>query len=332
MHTAEGPLKTGFDDVRLLHQSVPELDFDEIDISVEFLGKRLQCPIILNAITGGSDLGFRINQDLAWLAARHGLGMAVGSQTIALDEPIWRDSFMIAREINPEGLLLANLGADAIMSRAREAVDMIQADALQVHLNVPQELAMPEGDRKFSGVIQRVKELTRELNVPIIAKEVGFGLARESAGALYNAGVRIFDNGGSGGTNFIRIEDNRDGRFQGELDDWGMPTAVSLIEVLSLKLPVQIIASGGIRSAHDIVKAMAMGANLCGIAGWFLRVLLKEDRNELDKIIQGLLYRIKALLLMCGARNWAELQQKPVIILGETAEWMQHRGIKWKNW
>jgi len=331
MQVAEGPLMTGFNDIHLVHQAVPELEIEEIDISVEFLGKRLECPIIINAITGGSELGRKINRDLAWLAARHGLGMAVGSQTIALDEPVWRDSFAAARKANPSGLLIANTGADAGLSRACEAVAMIEADALQVHLNVPQEMAMAEGDRSFRGLLANISELTAQLGVPVIAKEVGFGLSRESALRLFDVGVRIFDNGGSGGTNFIRIEDKRAGMFMGELDDWGIPTAASLAEVLSLKLPARIIASGGIRSAHDIVKAIAMGADLCGIAGWFLRVLLEQDRSCLDRLIEGMIYRIKAALLMCGARNWNELKQKPLVILGETRSWLQARGVKFAD-
>lgn len=322
-------MNSGFADIRILHDTVPELDLKDIDPGIDFLGKRLSCPIIINAITGGSDLGRRINRDLASLASKHGLGMAVGSQTIALDEPGWRDSFVITREINPGGVIIANLGANAPLSRAREAVAMIQADALQIHLNVPQELAMLEGDRSFKGILANVENLAVDLEVPVIAKEVGFGISRESAARIYAAGVRILDIGGSGGTNFIRIEDSRDGLFNGELDSWGIPTAASLAEVLSLKLPLEVIASGGIRSAHDMVKAMAMGANLCGIAGWFLKVLLEQGKNELDKTLGDFIYRIKALMLMCGARNWTELKQKPVVILGETASWMQFRDIKW---
>lgn len=273
-------------------------------------------------------MGRRINRDLAGLAAKYNLGMAVGSQTIALDEPGWRDSFVIARETNPGGVIIANLGATASLPRAREAIAMIQADALQIHLNVPQELAMLEGDRSFKGILANVKNLATNLEVPLIAKEVGFGMSRESAARLYRAGVRILDIGGSGGTNFIRIEDNRGGLFNGEIDGWGIPTAASLVEVLSLKLPLKVIASGGIRSAHDMVKAMAMGANLCGIAGWFLKILLEKGKNELDIILHDFIYRVKALLLMCGARNWAELRQKPLVIMGETASWMQYRDIK----
>lgn len=330
-NTPEGPLKTGFDDIRLIHQAVPELDFNEIDPSVIFLGKRLECPIIINSITGGSEEAFKINQDLAWIAARHGLGMAVGSQTVAIDDPVWRDSFIIARKTNSEGLVIANLGAGARLSSAVEAVGMIQADALQAHLNVPQEMAMPEGERCFRGILKNIEEMAALLKVPVIAKEVGFGISKESAMVLYDAGVRIFDCGGSGGTNFIRIENERSGGSFNDLDAWGIPTAISLAEVLSLNLPVQIVASGGLRSAQDIVKAMAMGADLCGIAGWFLKVLLKGGRDQLDKLIEQLIYSIKVILLLCGARNWSELQERPIVILGDTGDWMRIRGVNLRN-
>ncbi len=303
------------------------MDIEDIDTGVEVLGKRLSVPLIINAITGGSEIGRRINRDLAGLAAKYQLGMAVGSQTVAIDEPGWTDSFSVVREANPFGLIIANVGAASQKEHARRAVQMIGADALQLHFNVPQELAMAEGDRSFKGIIARVEETVQESPVPVIAKEVGFGFSRESAGRLYQAGIRVFDSGGSGGTNFIRIEDRRYGLFNHELDNWGIPSAASMAEIISLGQPLTLIASGGVRSASDMAKAMALGANACGVAGWFLRILMAEGKDNLDRLLNELLYRLKAILLMSGARTWQDLRRKPLLITGPTAEWLQARGI-----
>lgn len=303
------------------------MDIEDIDTGIEFLGKPLAGPLIIDAITGGSEIGCRINRDLASLAAKYQLGMAVGSQTVAIDDPGWKETFSVVREVNPYGLIIANVGAATQKEHSRRAVQMIGADALQLHFNVPQELAMAEGDRRFRGIIAQVKETVQESSVPVIAKEVGFGFSRESAYRLYQAGIRAFDSGGSGGTNFIRIEDRRYGLFNQELDDWGIPSTASMAEILSLGQPLTLIASGGVRSASDMAKALALGANACGVAGWFLRILMEEGKDYLDQVLSELLYRLKAILLMSGARTWKELRRKPLLITGRTAEWLRARGI-----
>lgn len=315
-----------------MHNSIPELDMEEIDLSCQFLGKKLNLPLILNAITGGTPLAEEINCNLALLAKKYGIAMAVGSQTISIDNPELAATFSIVREINPEGIIIANIGANRPVEDALAAVEMIKADALQLHFNVPQELAMREGDRSFKGIIDNVARIIERCPVPVIAKEVGFGFSRESAVLLYQAGVKIIDVGGTGGTNFIVIEDKRGGMFGGELDSWGLPTAWSLAEVLSLRLPFTVIASGGIRTALDAAKALAMGADLVGIAGSFLKVLLKEGAGKLEKMVDEMLYRLQAVFLMTGARNIYELRKKPVLITGRTGEWLRLRGIEPEDW
>lgn len=258
--------------------------------------------------------------------------MAVGSQTIALEEPGWTESFTVVRKYNPDGIIIANLSAAASSDDARAAVDMINADALQLHFNVPQELAMPEGDRHFKGMIEQVARIVETCPVPVIAKEVGFGFSQESVKCLYDAGVRIFDTGGQGGTNFIAIEDKRGGVFQGELNSWGIPTAISLLEILASSLPLKIIASGGIRSALDVAKSLALGADMVGIAGSLLRILLYQGADELDRWVNDFLYRLRAVFLMCGAANIKSIREKPVIILGPTAQWLRARNIDPTQW
>ncbi len=320
------------EDIHLLNCSLPELDLEEINLNSGLGDKKLKFPLIVNALTGGSREARNINRDLAIICRRHGLAMAVGSQTVALENPGWKDSFTVVRDHNPDGIVIANISGMAETEAARAAVDMIAADALQLHFNVPQELAMPEGDRCFKGILEKVAQVVELCPVPVIAKEVGFGFSRESVQQLYRVGVRIFDTGGQGGTNFIAIEDKRGGMFGGELDSWGIPTAVSLAEIAACGLPVSIIASGGIRSAADAAKAFALGADMVGIAGPLLRILIEDGIGNLDRWLNDFLYRLKAVFLMSGARDLAAIKRKPLIILGPTAAWLRARGIDPHLW
>lgn len=328
----DGPALTGFQDIHLIHQAIPQLDLEELDLSQLLFGKKLQYPVIINAMTGGTPLASQINGDLASVASHHGLAMAVGSQAIALDDPILADTFRVVRKLNPHGLVFANVSAITPAENALEAVHMIDADALQVHLNVPQELAMHEGERHFRSTIENIHRIAEICPVPVIAKEVGFGISRESLQLLYDAGIRVFDNSGQGGTNFIVIEDRRQGCFCRELDDWGMPTAVSLAEIISMGLPIQVIASGGIRTALDAAKALAIGADAVGMAGPLLKVVLHQGTGALVEYMEQWLYRLKAAFLMTGSADLASIRRKPVIILEKTAQWLQTRGIDPHLW
>lgn len=304
----------------------------DIDLSLNIMGKQLNYPLIINAVTGGTAQARSINQAFAAIAGKYGFAMAVGSQAIAIHDPGLRDTFSVVRDINPDGLIIANIGANTEWEKVLEAIEMISADAIQLHFNVPQELSMPEGDRDFSGIISNIRQVCANSPVPVIAKEVGFGFSRDSVEKLYDAGINIFDNGGKGGTNFVVIEDMRNGLFRGELDEWGIATAASLAEILALKLPVKTIASGGIRTALDVAKAICMGADMVGIAGFFLKILLNHGIDELDKRIEDLLYRLKAVFLMTGSQNIQAIQKQPMVILGDTAEWLKARGIDATIW
>lgn len=328
----DGPDSNGFEDVVLIPDATPELNLEDIDLSSRFLGKDLACPIIINALTGGTEQAKSINAQLARLACKYGLAMAVGSQTIALEDHRLIDSFTVARELNPQGLLIANVSANCPAAQALAAVKMIGADGLQLHFNIPQELAMHEGDRHFRGILDNVSRVVDCCPVPVIAKEIGFGFARESVAKIHACGIRIFDCGGKGGTNFLAIEDQRGGMFDQQLLNWGIPTAVSLAEILDLKLPVQVLASGGIRVASDLAKAIAMGADLVGISGAFLRILMNEGYEELDRKMDRFLYQSKSIFLMSGSKNCAEIRKKPLLIFDQTAEWLRLRDIDPAQW
>lgn len=325
--TGDGPCTSGMEDIHLINNSVPELDLGEISTRSLFLGKTLEYPIIINALTGGTDEAYNINLELARTAHKYGLAMAVGSQMIAIDNCELRQTFSIVRDVNPDGLILANLSAASSPQQLYEAVDMIAADAIQLHFNIPQELAMQEGERCFRGILDNVTRIVDHSPVPVIAKEVGFGLSREAVSQLYEAGVRIFDTGGKGGTNFICIEDQRGGEFQEKLDDWGIATASGLAEIIALQLPITVIASGGIRDAGDAGKALAMGADLVGMASPFLKALVNGGPEKLQIYVEGLLYRLKAVFLMAGSGDCQQLKTCPLVITGKTAEWLRARGI-----
>jgi len=200
-------------DVFLEHNALPNLDFDDIDTSIIYLGKQIDYPILINAMTGGSSLTQEINRDLSTLAKEFNIPMAVGSQTIALEEEEAKESFKIVREIIGDGIVISNLSGQATVEQARQALDLVQGDAIQIHLNPAQELVMEEGDRNFRGVIDNIEAIVKNIDKPIIVKEVGFGVSRDVAQKLYNIGVRNLDISGYGGTNFIEIENLRNPAF-----------------------------------------------------------------------------------------------------------------------
>jgi len=319
--------QSGFADLKLVHNALPELNWDKLDTSCSFMGKVLHAPLMINAITGGHADVLVINRELARAAAATGIGMAVGSQRAALDDPAVRETFTVAREENPQGLLLANLSAFCTLEDALEAVKMIDADGIQLYLNVSQELVMHEGEANFSGGLDNIRQLALNLPVPVLVKEVGCGMAMETVMALVNAGVRYLDIGGYGGTNFATIEGKRRGEYGAHLEQWGIPTAISLLEALNVDQRISVVASGGVRTAEDAAKALAVGASLVAQAGPFLRVLKKQGLDGLIKFINELIMGLSQVMMLTGAQHPADLAQKPLVITGFVAEWLKRRGI-----
>ncbi|RQD73219.1 MAG: type 2 isopentenyl-diphosphate Delta-isomerase [Candidatus Syntrophonatronum acetioxidans] len=318
-----------FRDCLLVHQSISGVNFEDIHIATSIAGIPLDIPIFINAMTGGSPETREINKSLASAAGKAGLAMAVGSQMSALLNEDMEESFKVIREENPDGILFANIGAYADLEMAERAVEMIQADALQVHLNIPQELVMKEGDRDFSGYLGNITSLARGLKVPLLVKEVGFGISMETARTLLEAGVRILDVGGRGGTNFLDIEAQRRGiQLEREWVNWGIPTLTSLIEVLHVfKGKGEVIASGGINNSFNLAKSLALGSKAAGVAGMPLKIILEEGEESFLGWTRELLHSLKVIMVMVGASNLEELKKAPLVIRGKTGEWLEARGI-----
>ncbi len=319
-----------FSDIHLIHNCLPERDLDEVTLETSLLEQRLRSPLFINALTGGTPLSKRINAALAGVARECGLPLALGSQRVALENRLVEDTFKVVREVYPDGQIWANLGSYATPELARRAVEMIDAAALQIHLNTPQELVMAEGDRSFRGALQRIAEIAAAVSKPVIVKEVGCGIAREQALLLLEAGVGAIDVGGRGGTNFMAIENRRSRkRLSREILDWGLPTAISLLEVLDAAAGRRagVIAGGGMFSSLNIAKALALGADAVGLAGEPLYLLLKRGRRALVKAIKKLEEELRLIMLLTGSVTLGELRRAPLVITGFTGAWKKERAL-----
>jgi isopentenyl-diphosphate delta-isomerase len=273
---------------------------------------------MINAMTGGTEYTYKINEQLAKLSMACNIPMAVGSQTIAIHDKNIQESFKIVREINKLGIIIANVSANSSYENVVEAVDMIAANAIQLHLNTAQEICMIEGDRNFKDILNNIRNIVHEVKVPVIVKEVGFGISYESAKKLYNVGVKYIDIGGRGGTNFIDIEDSRNKESDYSfLKHWGIPTALSLLECKHVSRELRVICSGGITNAEEIVKAVTMGAALTGISGVILRELLDNGYDAAKAAIDKLQYQMKVFMLLLGAENIENLSKVNYLLKGE---------------
>ncbi|WP_227395265.1 type 2 isopentenyl-diphosphate Delta-isomerase [Jeotgalibacillus aurantiacus] len=318
---------SGFDDIRFVHQALPDSSVEDVTLHSVTGGLSMSSPFYINAMTGGGGIRtMELNAAFARAAGETGIALAVGSQMSALKDPSERETYAVVRKENPEGLIFANLGSEASVSQAKEAVDMIEANALQIHLNVIQELAMPEGDRDFRGALERIQAISEALPVPVIVKETGFGVSREAAGKLAETSVQIIDAGGYGGTNFSRIENNRQTRERTFFNEWGIPSAVSVIEAAHQKRK-PVFASGGIRNSFDILKSLSLGASAAGVAGVFLKILSDEGEQQLIEEIRQYQDDLKMMMAALGCRTIDDLQKTSVIISGETYHWLKLRGL-----
>jgi isopentenyl-diphosphate delta-isomerase len=318
---------TLFDQVRLLHEALPELSCDEVDPSLELMGRWLQAPLLISGMTGGAPRARELNRALATGAQKFGLGMGVGSQRAMLLKPELISTYQV-RDVAPDILLLVNIGAvqarDSGPVRIAELVQAIGADALCVHLNTAQELVQDEGDRDFRGCLEAIGGLVSELPTPIVVKETGCGLAPGTLARLRDVGVRWVDVSGAGGTTWTGVEALRGSRRQRmlgrELREWGVPTAASL--VYARRAGFQTIASGGIRGALDAVRALALGAEAVSLALPFLRAHAQRGEQGVFETAEGLCGGVRALMLLTGARRVTELRRVPRVIGPELAAWL----------
>jgi isopentenyl-diphosphate delta-isomerase len=325
---------SGFEDIQLVHRALPEVNKEKINLSTTFLGKKFNAPIIVGAMTGGTEQATQINASIAQAVEKLGLGMGVGSQRAAIENQKLEQTYAIARKMAPNAFLIANIGGVQLvhgygLKEVKKVVEMIDADAVAVHLNALQEAVQPEGQTNFKGVLAKISEIAGALDTPVIVKETGAGISAEDAKALEDAGVKAIDVGGVGGTSFAAVEYYRTvarENLSGEAFwDWGIPTAVSLIEtVQTIKLPV--IASGGLRSGTDAAKALALNACLASISQPILQAAVKGEKETEDKL-SCLIEELRNALFLVGAEKLSDLAKTPVVITGKTGEWLHVRGF-----
>ncbi len=339
-----------FECINLIHNALPELNFNEIDTKTNFLGKNISIPLIISSLTGGTSLGKKINTALAEAAHNNNIAMMVGSQRIALEHPETIESFSVVRLQAPDIPIIANIGIPQLINSLNfnsieKIIKMIEADAIAIHLNSLQEIIQPEGEPIFDGGLEKIIEVADKIKIPVIIKETGSGISKETAEKLFKNGIKIIDVSGFGGTNWAVIENSRakkqnNQKPEGDLNDyrtnfgkiynnWGIPTAASIIEVQSLRKKyndVTIIGSGGIRSGLDMARSLSIGADLIGIAKPFLQAAMNQ-KGSIDKLIKCLSEELKATMFLTGNKTMNELKKTPKIIFPPLKTWLESRNI-----
>ncbi len=312
---------TGLESYRLVHQALPELDLKEVDTTSSLFGRTLASPLLISSMTGGAPEAVRINRRLAEAAQAERVAIGVGSQRAALEHPEQARAFQM-RRFAPDALLFANLGAVQLnygygLDECRRAVDMIEADALFLHLNPLQEALQADGDTDFRGLARRIEETCRRLPVPVIAKEVGWGISEKTARLLADCGVAGIDVAGAGGTSWSQVEmhrapDEMRRRLAASFIAWGIPTADSILAVRRAAPSLMVIASGGLKDGIDVAKCLAMGAALGGMAGPFLRAAAVST-GRVARLLQLIKEQVRVTMFACGARDLKELRHSPPV-------------------
>ena len=307
----------GLDRYRFTHCCLPELNRNEITTHTTFLGKELGAPLLISSMTGGTEQAKMINYRLAKVAQKYKIAMGVGSQRVAVENSQVADTFAV-RSLAPDILLFANLGAvqlnyDYGIEQCQQAIDILQADALILHINPLQECIQTEGDTNFRGLFDKISKLCYELPVPVIAKEVGNGISGKMAQKLIDAGVAAIDVAGAGGTSWAKIEgeratDIRQRRLGETFGNWGIPTAKCITDIRALNSDIPLIASGGLRNGVDVAKAIALGADLSGLAWPFLQAAA-ESEESLHILVDILIAEITTVLFCTGNTNLSELKK-----------------------
>lgn len=310
-------LTSGLERYRFTHQALPELNLEDIDLNSGLFGRELRAPILISSMTGGTEQAGRINRVLAEAAQETGIAMGLGSQRAAIENPGLSDTFQV-RQLAPDVLLFANLGAVQLnygygIEQCQQAVDMIEADALILHLNPLQEAVQPEGDTRFSGLLNKIEAICQALHVPVIMKEVGWGFSEQAARQLAEAGVAAIDVAGAGGTSWTQVEMHRaetkdQALLAAAFIDWGIQTAQAIINVRNAAPDLKVFASGGLREGIDIAKCIALGASLGGMASPFLKAANQSVEKTVDTI--SLIRRqIEITMFASGTANLEQLRK-----------------------
>lgn len=314
-------LTNGLERYRFPHRALPELNLEEIELGQELFGRRVRAPLLISSMTGGTPEAAALNRTLAEAAQITGIAMGVGSQRAALEHPELAATYQVRRQA-PDILLFANLGAVQLnygydVEHCQRAVEMIEADALILHLNALQEAVQPEGDTRFAGLLKRIERVCRQLPVPVIAKEVGWGFSEQDARRLAEVGVAAIDVAGAGGTSWSQVEMHRartdsQRRLASAFVDWGYPTAEAILNVRRGAPELLIFASGGLRTGVEVAKCLALGARLGGMAGPFLQAA-NRSLEQTIQVIQDLSQEIRVCMFACGAGDLSALQQVQLI-------------------
>lgn len=317
----QSDLTTGLEHYHFIHRAVPEVNLKEVDSSLTLFGKSIHAPILISSMTGGTDEATRINQILATAAQETRVAMGVGSQRIAIEQPDLAKSFQI-RSYAPDILLFANLGAIQLnygygIDECQRAVDMIEADGLVLHLNSVQEAIQKEGGTQFAGLISKIESICKNLSVPVIAKEVGWGFSEQDVTLLTQAGVSAIDVAGAGGTSWAlvekhRTEDMHQWKIAEAFSDWGIPTAEAILNVLHVSPAMKIIASGGLRTGVDIAKCIALGASLGGMASPFLKAAT-QSVDETIKMISMIREEINICMFATGSKTINQIRENKLV-------------------
>lgn len=332
----EPGMSASWNDVALVHNCLPEIDLDDIDLAVDFLGRRLSAPLVISSMTGGHELARSINAVLAEVAERFGLAMGVGSQRAYLKDRALAGTYSVVRDVAPSAFMIGNVGAPQLIAQGeepgltvdqvRQLLDLIRADALAIHLNYLQEMIQLEGDTRARGALEAIRCVAEDIGVPVIAKETGAGMAPAQALQLRDAGVQALDVGGLGGTSFAIVEAQRarlrDRQAKADLGElfgaWGIPTMAAIPLACQAGLPV--VGSGGIRSGLDAARALALGATLVGVARPLL-VVAQHGVAATAAWVERFLEELRTALFLTGSRRPEDLRGKAVV-LGRTKEWI----------
>lgn len=320
-----------FDYIHLIHQSIPKCNLADIDISTNYLGHTFNSPLFINAMTGGSENGKIINQKLAIIAKETNLPLALGSASITLKDSNTLDSFKVVKQENPDIFLIANLGIEHPIEHFHQIINTLEPNAFQIHINAMQELLMPEGSREFDNWLQNLDYIANNLDIPVIVKEVGFGMSMETLQTLKNIGVKTVDISGFGGTNFAEIENNRNNHPATDFNYWGISTPISLLECQDFLNDMTILASGGITTPIQAIKSLALGANAVGMAGFFLKELNHFKTDEIIKHVQQFELNLKKAMLCLDVKNLNELKQIPLVLDSKLENWCKQRKIILNN-